>query len=263
MPDITDLPPALQRFSLTGRTALVTGSSRGIGWESAKAMAEAGARVILNGRNEETLKARQKELAAANLEAEYLVFDAHDAEASMQAVRDAITDRGGIDILVSNAGAAYRKSLEETSLEGWRGVIESHVTTSFGLAKALAPAMREKGWGRIILTSSIMGQVSRPNNTAYTAAKSSMNGLVRALAAELASDGVTCNAVAPGWVLTAATQELHDDPAWNDFIVKRNPMARWGRPEEIASAVLFLASEAGSFINGHVLTVDGGLVSVL
>jgi gluconate 5-dehydrogenase len=108
-----------------------------------------------------------------------------------------------------------------------------------------------------------MGQVSRPNNTAYTAAKGGMNSLVRALAAELGEDGITCNAVAPGWVLTKATENLSQDNEWNSFIIGRNPLKRWGQPEEIAAAMLFLASDAGSFTSGQVMTVDGGLSAVL
>ncbi len=254
---------ALERFSLSNRKALITGSSRGIGWESAKALADAGAFVILNGRDESVLRDRVAELSDAGHEAGYIVFDAHDADAAAAAATDVLEERGCIDILVSNAGAAYRKSLAETSIDGWRGVLESHMTTSFALAKSLAPKMKEQGWGRIVLTSSVMGQVSRPNNTAYSAAKGGMNSLVRALAAELGVDGITCNAVAPGWVLTKATEDLSLDNQWNDLIVNRNPLKRWGRPEEIASAVLFLASEAGSFTTGQVLTVDGGLSAVL
>jgi len=254
---------ALERFSLTGRKALITGSSRGIGWETARAMAAAGAKVFLNGRDESVLQSRADELSDAGHDAGFVVFDAHDAEASAAAATELLAAEGCIDVLVSNAGAAYRKSLAETSIEGWRGVIESHMTTSFALAKTLAPKMQEQGWGRIVLTSSVMGQVSRPNNTAYSAAKGGMNAMVRALAAELGVDGITSNAVAPGWVLTKATEELSLDNQWNDLIVNRNPLKRWGRPEEIASAVLFLASEAGSFTTGQVLTVDGGLSAVL
>ncbi len=260
---MTNPDSIFQRFSLTGRKALITGSSRGIGWETSKALAEAGAYVILNGRDELALKKRVSELSDIGYDAGYLVFDTNDADAAVTAASKLFEQQGCIDILVSNAGAAYRKSLAETSLAGWRNVIESHMTTSFALAKTLAPAMQQQGWGRIILTSSVMGQVSRPNNTAYSTAKGGMNALVRALAAELGVDGVTCNAIAPGWILTKATEELSLDKEWNDMIVNRNPLKRWGQPEEIAAAMLFLASDAGSFTTGHVLVVDGGLSAVL
>ena len=226
-------------------------------------MAEAGASVILNGRDEGVLAERAAELVDAGHDASHAVFDAHDADAAAAAASALLQNRGCIDILVSNAGAAYRKSLAETSLAGWRGVLESHMTTSFALAKTLAPSMQGQKWGRIILTSSVMGQVSRPNNTAYSAAKGGMDALVRALAAELGADGVTCNAIAPGWILTAATEGLSRDNAWNERIISRNPLGRWGRPEEIAAAMLFLASEAGSFTTGQVLAIDGGLSAVI
>jgi len=260
---MTNPDRVFQRFSLVGRNALITGSSRGIGWETSKALAEAGASVILNGRDENSLKARAAELGDAGHDASYVVFDAHDAEAVARATEALLEEQGCIDILISNAGAAYRKSLAETTLDGWRDVIESHMTTSFALVKTLAPAMQKQEWGRVILTSSVMGQVSRPNNTAYSAAKGGMNALVRALAAELGVNGVTCNAIAPGWILTKATEELSHDDEWNNMIVNRNPLKRWGRPEEIAAAMLFLASDAGSFTTGQVLTVDGGLSAVL
>ncbi len=260
---MTNPDSIFQRFSLAGRKALITGSSRGIGWETTKALADAGASVILNGRSENVLKERVAELNDAGHQASHIVFDAHDADAAEISVNSLLEQKGCIDILISNAGAAYRKSLAETSLAGWRGVIESHMTTSFALAKTLAPAMQQQGWGRIILTSSVMGQVSRPNNTAYSTAKGGMNALVRALAAELGVDGITCNAIAPGWILTKATEELSLDNEWNNMIVNRNPLRRWGRPEEIAAAMLFLASDAGSFTTGQVLVVDGGLSAVL
>jgi gluconate 5-dehydrogenase len=252
-----------ERFSLVGRKALVTGSSRGIGWETAKALAEAGAQVFLNGRDETVLAERVAELKDAGHSADFVSFDAFDAEASAAAADALLKQHGCIDILVSNAGAAFRNSLADTSLDDWRSVLESHLSTGFALAKTLAPAMQAQKWGRIILTSSVMGEVSRPNNTAYTAAKGGMNSLVRALAAELGIDGITCNALAPGWVLTKATESLSLDNEWNTMIVNRNPLKRWGRPEEIASAMLLLASDAGSFITGQVVTVDGGLSAVL
>jgi gluconate 5-dehydrogenase len=260
---MADPDAIFRRFSLTGRKALVTGSSRGIGWETATALAEAGAHVILNGRDETVLKERVASLVDAGHSAGYVSFDAGNADASAAAASGLLEQHGCIDILISNAGAAFRNSLADTSLEDWRSVVESHLSTAFALTKTLVPAMQAQKWGRIILTSSVMGQVSRPNNTAYTAAKGGMNSLVRALAAELGEDGITCNAVAPGWVLTKATENLSQDNEWNSFIIGRNPLKRWGQPEEIAAAMLFLASDAGSFTSGQVMTVDGGLSAVL
>lgn len=260
---MTNAERVFQRFSVVGRKALITGSSSGIGWETSKALAQAGASVFLNGRNESILQERTAELTDAGYAASYIVFDAYDADAAASAAGALLERETCIDILISNAGAAYRKSLAETSLHDWRGVVESHLTTSFALTKVLAPAMQKQRWGRIILTSSVMGQISRPNNTAYSAAKGGVNALVRALAAELGADGVTCNAIAPGWILTKATEELSVDDAWNNMITNRNPLKRWGQSEEVAAAMLFLASGAGSFVTGQVLAVDGGLSAVL
>lgn len=253
----------LKSFCLDGRIALITGSSRGIGWATAQAFAEAGAMVVLNGRDESVLKQRAETLEAAGHRADVACFDVGDADRAAQSAGHLLDRHGRIDVLVSNAGAPFRESIADTSLEDWRGVVEGHLTTAFALARAVAPGMAGRRWGRIILVSSVMGSVSRPHNTAYSAAKGGLDALVRALAAELGPSGVTCNAIAPGWISTAATENLRDDPEWDAFIVNRSALKRWGKSEEIAAAALFLASDAGAFVTGHVLTVDGGLSAII
>jgi len=253
----------VELFSLHGRRALITGSSRGIGWQTAQMFAAAGAKVVLNGRDDKTLAERRDSLLAQGHDADIVAFDVSDPDQVVARCREFIDRTGPIDILVSNAGAPFRKSLADTSLDDWRQVMDSHVASAFALAQLLAPTMATNGHGRIIIMSSLMGSVSRPNNTAYSAAKAAINGLVRALAAELGADGITCNAIAPGWILTDATQNLHEDPEWDNFIVGRNALKRWGRPEEIAAAALFLAADSGAFVTGQVLTVDGGLSAIV
>lgn len=257
------MPRILDRFSLDGRVALITGSSRGIGWATAQALAAAGALVVLNGRDLAVLNERAETLRAAGQRADIAGFDVGNADRAAEAAAHLLERHGQIDVLVSNAGGPFRHSLADTSLADWRDTIESHLTTAFALARAVAPGMIAQGWGRIILMSSVMGAVSRPNNTAYSAAKGGLNALVRALAAELGPSGVTCNAIAPGWIATDATEKLARDPEWNAFITGRNALKRWGQPEEIAAAALFLAADAGAFVTGHILTVDGGLSATL
>ena len=250
-------------YSLEGKTALITGASRGLGWATARAMAEAGAHVALNGRDPKTLAARADELAAAGHAASVAAFVVADPEAASAGLAAAADRQGGIDILVSNAGINHREPLETYSVEDWRRIIDTNLTAYFVLARDAGRGMVERGWGRIIVTGSIMGQVARPGLPAYVAAKGGVHALTRALAAELGPRGVTCNAIAPGYIATEMTAPLAADPEFDAMVKRRTPLGRWGRPEEIGAAAAFLASDAASYINGHVLTVDGGLTALL
>lgn len=243
-------------FALDERVALVTGSSRGIGWAIAQGLAAAGARVLLHGRDVEALNRRAAELPNA---AGTLAFDVTDATAVQAAF--ARIDR--LDILVNNAGVIPRKPILETTDEDWQAVIDSNLTAYFRLAREAARLMVPAKKGRIIMVSSIMGLLARPTIPGYVTAKSGLHGMTRALAVELAQHGITVNALAPGFVPTDATAALHADPKFNEWISGRAPMGRWCDPAELAGPAVFLASDAASYVTGHVLVVDGGLTAAL
>jgi len=243
-------------FSLAGKTALVTGAARGLGWEIAQAMARAGAHVLINGRDGERLAALAAELGAAGLQASAAGFDVAD-----QTARDAWFGEfhGPIDILVNNVGARHRKPIADCPPEDFTAMLDVNLTAAYSLARRLAPAMTAAGEGAIVNITSIAGPLARANDIAYTAAKGGLEALTRVLAVELGPRGVRCNAVAPGYFATEANRSIVGDPETTAFLNLRVPLRRWGEPAEIAGAAVFLASPAASYVNGQVLTVDGGL----
>jgi gluconate 5-dehydrogenase len=247
-------------FALTGRIAFVTGSSCGIGWAIARGLAGAGARVILHGRDPDRLRATAARLPDP---AGSLAFDVSDTEATRAAFATIANDHGRLDILVNNAGVIPRKPLLETTDADWASVIDSNLSAYFRLSREAARLMLPAKSGRIIMVSSIMGLVARPTIPGYITAKAGLHGMVRALSAELAPHGITVNAIAPGFMPTDATEALHTDPKFNEWIASRSPMGRWGDPSELAGPAVFLASNAASYITGHVLVVDGGLTAAL
>ena len=247
-------------FDLSNRLALVTGSSRGIGWAIAQGMAAAGARVLLHGRDANALKARVAELGH---NAGTLAFDVTDAAAARAAFGWIEAEHGRLDILVSNAGIIPRKPLLETTDEDWQAVIDANLTAYFRISREAARLMVPRKSGRIILVSSIMGLLARPTIPGYVTAKAGLHGMVRAMAVELAPHGITVNAVAPGFVPTDATATLHADAKFNEWIATRAPLGRWCEPSEVAGPAVFLASDAASYVTGHVLVVDGGLTAAL
>ncbi len=246
-------------FGLSGKLALVAGASRGLGFEIARSLAAAGARVVLNGRDGARLTGPVELLVSAGLAVSPAAFDVTD-EASVTAAIAAIErGNGGIDILVNAAGTRHRASIEILSVDDFRAMVDDNLTASFILAKAALPGMVRRGWGRIILVTSIAGPLARAGDPAYTAAKGGLGALMRSLAVEYGAAGITVNAIAPGFFATATNEGLVADAEIAAFLARRCPLRRWGEPREIAGAAVFLASDAASYVNGHVLTVDGGL----
>jgi gluconate 5-dehydrogenase len=244
------------RFSLAGHTALVTGAVRGLGWEITRAMAQAGADVLLNGRNQETLQDRVQALVGDGLSAQAAPFDVSDGTAAGIWIEQFSQP---IDILINNVGMRHRKPMAETPVDEFSQMLDVNLTAAYGLARKLAPGMGQGG--AIINVTSIAGPFARANDIAYTAAKGGLAALTRALAVELGPNGVRCNGISPGYFATEANQTMVDNPAVNKFLQRRVPLQRWGAPSEIAGAAVFLASPAASYINGQILTVDGGMTA--
>ena len=256
-------PPSLTAFSLSGKNALITGSSQGIGLALARGLGQAGARVIINGRSPDKLEAAAATLRAEGLSVLTCPFDVTDSKAIAAAVDSLESGGVAIDILVNNAGIHRRSPLATMPEESWREVIETNLTSPFLVARAVAPRMIERGRGKIINTCSVMSEVSRPTIANYAAAKGGLKMLTRAMAVEWAKHGLQCNALGPGYIDTPLNKALIENVEFNRWICGRTPAGRWGKPEEVAGAAVFLASAASDFVNGQILYVDGGLLSAL
>ena len=253
----------LPSFSLSGRTALVTGASRGLGRAIALGLAAAGADLVLAARDEAKLQEVAGEIARAGGKARICAFELGDA-ADVERASAALLDAGvQVDVLVNNGAIAGWGSVEGATLGQWRNMFEVNVTSMFLLCQAFSKGMVQRGWGRIINFGSYVSETGRPNLAAYTASKHAVLGLTRSLAAEFAPHGVTCNAIAPGFFDTDMAAPTVGDPRRSKIFRDAIAMGRFGDPDEIVGPVLFLASEASSYVTGHMLAVDGGVGGVL
>ena len=246
-------------FDLTGRRALITGSSRGIGLALARGLAEAGAAVVLNGRDPDSLAAAASGLPGAGI----LAFDVADHAAAKAAIDGFEAGRGAIDILVNNAGVQYRAPLEEVPPEEFEWLMRVNVMSVFNVGQACARHMIGRGRGKIINIASVQTALARHTIAPYTASKGAVGNLTKGMAADWARHGINCNALAPGYMRTDLNRVLQDDPAFNAWLEQRTPARRWGRPEELVGACVFLASRASDFVHGHVLFVDGGITATV
>lgn len=244
-------------FSLTGKVALVTGASRGLGWAMAQSLAAAGAHVMLNARDAAAIERRVGELKAKGGRGEAAAFDVTDHAAAAACIRGALEHHGRFDVLVANAGIQHRKPITEFEAADFQRVLDTNLTAVWSLAKEAARAMIPRRAGRIIMTGSMSAILARPTISAYVASKGAVHALTRELAIELAPHGITVNAIAPGYFATEMNTALIENKEFNDWVCKRTPAGRWGKLEEIGPVAVFLASDEAAFVNGHVLSVDG------
>jgi gluconate 5-dehydrogenase len=253
----------LERFSLAGRTALVTGSSSGIGYTLAAGLAGAGARVVLNGRDASRLEAAAAGLREAGLAVETAAFDVTDAQAVAEAVQRIEAQVARIDILVNNAGMQRRAPLEQFSHEDWSTLMKTNVDSVFIVGQAVARCMIPRQRGKIINVCSVQSELGRPSIAPYTASKGAVKMLTKGMAIDWGPHGIQVNGLGPGYFKTELTQALVNNPEFSAWLINRTPSRRWGDVEDLIGAAVFLASDASSFVNGHVLYVDGGVTATL
>lgn len=251
------------QFSLAGKRALVTGSSRGIGLALARALGSAGASVILNGRDRESLEAAAAQLESEVPSATVAAFDVTDRDATARAIATIESDGGPIDILVNNAGLTHRAPLHEFEFEDWDRLMDLNLDSIFNVSRPVARGMIARGGGKIINICSIQTRLARPGIAAYTASKHAVQGLTRGMCVDWAQYNIQANGIAPGYFQTELTAALVADPEFSAWVGKRTPAGRWGRVEELGGAAVFLASAASDFVNGQVLFVDGGMSSAV
>ncbi len=251
-------------FDLTGKTAFVSGASQGLGMAIALGLANAGAQIVINGRSAERLAEAEKKYAKKGVKAYWYQFDVTDESAVIENVKRMESEVGPIDILFNNAAIIKRTPILEMEVEDFKEVLMVDLVSPFIVSKAIVPGMIKRGHGKVINMCSMMSEVSRNTVSAYAAAKGGLKMLTKEMADEWAKFNIQANALGPGYFATDQTAPIRvDGHPFNDFIVKRTPARRWGNPEELQGAAVFLSSKASNFVNGHILYVDGGILATL
>ncbi|MGQ1798979.1 gluconate 5-dehydrogenase [Kocuria sp. CNJ-770] len=251
-------------FDITGRLALVTGSSRGLGRALAAGLAEAGARVVLHGRDGEALARVRDEIAGRTGTAPATAaFDLTDADAVRSGIEAVVAEHGVPDILVNNAGIQRRAPFAEFTAQDWEDIVAANLSSAFHVSRAVVPGMQERGSGKIVNIASVQSVLARQTIAPYSATKGGVVMLTKGMAADLARYNIQVNAISPGYFATEMNQALIEDEAFNAWVVDRTPAQRWGRVEELVGTLIYLCSDASSFVSGHNVLVDGGMTSVV
>lgn len=248
----------MYKSSLKGRNALITGASKGLGRAMAVALAQNGAHLVLVARSKDKLENVAREVAAAGSAADVFDADITSEDQVLQLEKDVSARTGKIQILVNNAGTNLRKNITDFTLDEWRGVQDTNLTSVFLMCRSFVPHMKGTGYGRIINMTSIMAHVSLPQRTAYSSTKAALLGLTKALALELATEGITVNGISPGPFATEMNLPITQNPELNAQFVSKIPVGRWGEVEEIGALAAFLCSESAGFITGTDILIDGG-----
>lgn len=254
---------AFPLFDLSGRRALVTGSSQGIGHALARGLAEHGAKIVLNGRSRDKLDAAAALLKADGHEAMVAAFDVTDQKAVAEGVAAIERDIGPIDILINNAGMQFRTPLEDFPADKWDEMLRTNVSSVFYVGQAVARFMIGRGEGKIVNIASVQSELARAGIAPYTTTKGAVRNLTRGMSTDWARHGLQVNALAPGYFKTPLNQALVDDPKFSGWLEGRTPARRWGNVEELVGAAVFLSSSASSFVTGQMLVVDGGITTSL
>jgi gluconate 5-dehydrogenase len=250
-------------FDLSGKTALVTGSTRGLGRAMIEGLARAGAAVVVNGTSPAGVAAAVADLRSAGFNADGVAFDVTD-EAAIVAAFERFDKAGtAIDILLNNAGIQFRKPMLELATANWRRVVETNLTSAFVIGREAAKRMVARGAGKIVNIGSLMSECARATVAPYTVSKGGIKMLTRAMAAEWAASGIQANAIGPGYMVTEMNKALIDNPDFDAWVKGRTPSKRWGKPDELVGAAVFLSSPASNYVNGQIIYVDGGMLSVL
>jgi gluconate 5-dehydrogenase len=250
---------AYELFELTGKRALITGSSQGIGLALAQGLAEHGAEIVLNGRDAGKLEAAAAKLRTAGHKVSVAGFDVTQAQAVKDGVAAIERDTGAIDILINNAGMQFRSPLEDFPADKWELLLATNISSAFYVGQAVARHMIPRRQGKIINIASVQSELARPGIAPYTATKGAVKNLTRGMCTDWAKYGLQINAIAPGYFKTPLNQALVDDPQFSSWLEKRTPAGRWGNVDELVGAAVFLSGKGSSFVNGHTLYVDGGI----